>query len=527
MYNGIWNDGYGDNSDSITDFTSTLEKMGYIVQEGRLQYLDVLKLCSLGLIEDCFGNHAGAPYASYMLPPAPNQVPAKGQRPPKGFDPANPHNYPPNINYLGPGTYFKLRPDEAIVMIGKTPPPAYYFGYRSYIGFAQNKPEKDYRDYITVGNEETGKYHRLFNSLGDQVNNVNIWTENTQEGTYGNPYSSSTIIITTADMNINNQMRDALKAAGFSTSIMNNDNIPVGMANMGLEKGKDHFNFVMRAILFADPTVGKEYLTNLSDYVKVFRITPINPVTQLHPWPIPELKRRETNTTEFEILPNARNEMTHLRNEIIKKYGSKEYDIVDLETELWIIDGFVATVMDYDTIGDNRDAAYLRSETYQLTSDDDFVILYGVNHEQTGKAIINNASFYGDELFNGVAVAQISAQFENSAVEYFPGGYENGKFYYVCKFSRKEDGESITVPYSTGNPDGKAYGVDNNKDVFIGYRLYVDKEALIGPAHMDVIWDRAILFTKKKDNDTLKGKNERKDQSHQISVKIGSNEKVL
>jgi hypothetical protein len=322
-------------------------------------------------------------------------------------------------------------------------------------------------------------------------------------------------------------MHDALRDAGFSSSIMNNDNIPLGMVNMGLEKGKVHLSFVMRAILFADPTVGKEYLTNLSDYVKVFRITSKNAVTKLQPWPIPTLKRRETDTTAFDVLPNTRNEMTHLRNEIIKKYSSAEYNHVDLETDLWIIDGYVATVMDYDTIGDNRDAAYLRTETYQLTSDDDFVILYGVNHEQTGKAIINNASFYGVELFNGEAVGQISAQFENSAVENFPEGYDNGTLYYVCEFSRKEDGDSILVPYSSGNTDGKAYGVDNHKDAFNGYRLYVDKEALIGPAHMDVIWDRAILFTKKKGTETLKGKNERKNQSLNISVKIGSNERAL
>ncbi|RSD28599.1 hypothetical protein [Mesobacillus subterraneus] len=59
----------------------------------------------------------------------------------------------------------------------------------------------------------------------------------------------------------------------------------------------------------------------------------------------------------------------------------------------------------------------MRSENFQLTSNDDFVILYGVNHEQTGKEIINNASIYGVELFNGVAVAQVSAQIENSAAE--------------------------------------------------------------------------------------------------------------
>jgi hypothetical protein len=104
---------------------------------------------------------------------------------------------------------------------------------------------------------------------------------------------------------------------------------------------------------------------------------------------------------------------------------------------------------------------------------------------------------YGYELFNGVAVAQISLQFQNSAAEYFPDDYKNQKYYYVSKFTRKANDDGIVVPYSTGNPSGKAYGVDNNKDAFIAFRIYVDKETLVGPALFDVIWDRAILFTKK------------------------------
>ncbi|SES10616.1 hypothetical protein [Salipaludibacillus aurantiacus] len=160
-----YNEGYG----NINNFKSLLEEKGFVVQEGLLRYEDILKLCSLGIIEDCFGNHAGAPYALYLLPPAPNQNPSKGQRPPKGYDPQNPDNYPANIAYLSPGANFKLRPDEAIVLVGKTPPPAYYFSFRSYISFVQNKPEKDYSDYLTVGNEEIGEYHRLLNSLGDHL----------------------------------------------------------------------------------------------------------------------------------------------------------------------------------------------------------------------------------------------------------------------------------------------------------------------------------------------------------------------
>ena len=102
-----------------------------------------------------------------------------------------------------------------------------------------------------------------------------------------------------------------------------------------------------------------------------------------------------------------------------------------------------------------------------------------MNHEQSDKAVFSNASFYGVELFNGVAVANTTVEFGGSASEFFPNGYENQKYYYVCKMSRKvdEEGIEIIIPYSTGNPNGKAFGVDNHQDAFIAFRVYVDKEA--------------------------------------------------
>ncbi|MEH7012586.1 hypothetical protein V7087_17570 [Neobacillus niacini] len=71
--------------------------------------------------------------------------------------------------------------------------------------------------------------------------------------------------------------------------------------------------------------------------------------------------------------------------------------------------------------------------------------------------------------------------------------------------SRKIDdkGIEIIVPYSTGKPNGKAKGVDNNQDAFVIFRVYVDKKALVGPALFDVIWDRAVLFTKKNSREKV------------------------
>ena len=484
---------------NIMNFISTLNSRGFIVQEGKLSYIDIIKLCSEGKVDSCLGNNVGAPYASCLLPPSPNQNPSEGQSPPIGYNPNNPNNYPANIEYIAPGVNSKLRPDEAVVLIGKTPPPSLYYCFRSYVSFVENKPEKDYSEYITAGDDSTGFYHMIFASLGDQLNNYNIWTDNTPKGAPGEPFNSSSIIISTADRNINKQIRDALSTVGYSTDIMNNDNIPMELVNMGLEAGKDTFIFMMRFALWAQQNIGNQYINNIDKFIKVFRITPKIPLTNVNPWPVPTLKIRETGITEYQVVPNSKRDFDHLRNEIIKKYGGIEYDHMDLDLTVGIPDNYNAIFRDINVYGDDRDAVYFKTEDFQLTSDDDFVIVYGINHKRTGKAIYSNASFYGVELFNGVAGAFSTVQFPDTADEFFPEGYENAGYYYVYKIARKADEDNVVIiPYSTGNPLGKAYGVDNNQDVRIVFRVYLDKIAMVGPYIFDVIWDQAILFTKKK-----------------------------
>ncbi|UOK58306.1 hypothetical protein MGI18_02930 [Bacillus sp. OVS6] len=41
---------------------------------------------------------------------------------------------------------------------------------------------------------------------------------------------------------------------------MNDDNIPIGLVNMGLEKGKDTFSFIMRAAIWAEKFIGDQFL---------------------------------------------------------------------------------------------------------------------------------------------------------------------------------------------------------------------------------------------------------------------------
>jgi hypothetical protein len=466
------------NRNKVKEFIDSLEHQGYIVQEGELRYIDILKYCSEGIVNTALGNNAGAPYALALVPPSPDQE--------------------STLEFATEGVPYKLRSDEAIVLIGKTPPKAYYFSFRSFLFFVQNKIGKDYSDNTTAGNNQTGKYHLIFASLGDTIKNYNIKTENTPDGVLGYPYGSSTIIITTADQYINYQMRKALINAGFSPDIMNNDNIPRGLVNMGLERGKDTFAILMRAAIWENEEIGQAYLDDLDQYWHVLRITPRKKIETDHPWPIPELKPRETCKTEFNLLPDARFDLNYLRYKILEKYDSREYEAIDLKTNLWAMESFEGILMDENVLGESRDALYLKTNNFELTSDHDFVIIYGVNHTKTGNAVYYNASFYGAEKLNGVNVIY-SPDCEGSANEFFPRDCEVSDNYYVYKMSRKGNGDCVSIiPYSTGNPKGSCYGVDNYQEAFIGFRLYLNQKTLVGPAPYNVIWDQAILFKMKK-----------------------------
>ncbi|HHT01529.1 MAG TPA: hypothetical protein GXZ96_02380 [Firmicutes bacterium] len=483
----------------INHFIKLLEEKGYIVQEGSLQYIDILKLVSEGKSSTALGNIVGAPYATYLLPPAPNQMPSPGQRPPKGYNPDNPHNYPPNLDFIKPGLHYKLRPDEAIVLIGQTPPPSVYFCFRSYLALVENKPEKDYRDAVTAGDRRTGFYHFIGASLGDQINNYSIWTANTPFGTPGEPFDTTTIIITTANKRINQHMRNALQDSGFCPDIINNDNIPIDLVNMGLEKGKDHFSFVMRANIFEDPDVGWDYIYNIAQYFTVLRITPKKPYPPAHPWPIPALKTKETGTNEFQAIPTARNTLDYLRKQIISKYKSPEYDAIDLDFNLAILDNYEGILQDVNVWIDNRDTVYVKTESFKLATDDDFIIVYGVNNTQTEFATFINVSLYGAELWNGVAGTVFTDELQYSADEYFPACDKNSRYYYVVKMARRAtERNDIIIPYSTGNPQGSAYGVDNNQKLFLVIRMYLNQKTKVAAAPFDIIWGHAILFTKKK-----------------------------
>lgn len=475
-----------------------LEADDFYVQDGVLYEFDTLKLASEGKLLTCFGNNAGSAYLILNLPPAPEQDSSPGD-PERGWDPELPSAYddpevenaPANPYFSPAGIHFKLRQDEAVVVITKLPGKCKYWSFIAYDMFVKQQEGKDYsnqKGFFGIGNEETGLYHTIFGSIGEPVDMLNARHDG------DSAFGTTAAIVMCANTKVRDEVIKSLDAAGFPEDMVNVMEIPTDVYRMGLERGKDTFSLFGRISQPEDREAYNEYMESLAENSTVFRVTP-KTETEPSAFPVRKLTPRGTGVHEAAIVDSCTENLDAIRNNIIRKY-SDEYDYEELTTEIGIIDGMTAYTNDVNANGDVHDAAYLISPDFKLTSDEDFVVVYGVNHATTKKAHYFNAVLHARPLFNGVCTV-FDSMLGNSADEYMDDPSQAKDDFYVYKMARSQmDDQTAIIPYSTGNENGKFYGVDNDNLVFVLFRIYLD-ETGAGASYYELVNDRVIVFHKK------------------------------
>jgi hypothetical protein len=195
--------------DTAQRLTAALTQRGYTVQAGQLRFFQIEDCLAM---PTCAGNNPSSPYGMYCLPPAPGDTVARHAEPPCPTD--------GDLRWV-----WRLREDEALVFVGKTPPKAAYYSFRSYLF---SRP---------------GWFRRreLFASLGDALNLQVIATTGTPNGVVGNPFAQETVVISTADRRLDAVLRELLPGSGAPGAIINTDVIPPELARMGLVKKSDDF----------------------------------------------------------------------------------------------------------------------------------------------------------------------------------------------------------------------------------------------------------------------------------------------
>jgi len=450
-------------SGDIDAFRSSLENSDFTLKLAPFIHVDLVKLYEAGRVANACGNNAGAPYKG-VFGTIPDNVVIKDVK-----EISNAQEKIENWLYGTPGLIqgWQLNPDEAIVLVTKTPPECAYFSYCGFIFYKYYEKDQQ-RKWV-------------FTSYNDPLNNLTIKTSGTPNGAKGNPFNQDTIIIVTADKGTDQRIRSAAVSAGYSADIINTYVIPSSMVKMGIGPEFDTIVFGHRMALFADEKAGQEYVDTPSAAI---RVTPKSQA-KLDPFPAPELRVRGTGKTEVDLQPA----LDDLRQAILAKYSNLSAN--ELETSVWLPESYDAVQRGLYVAGESRDTVYLRSDTFTLGDDpDEFVIVYGVNHAASGKATYSNCSFYGEAGWNGVT-GIYSTEFTGSAEQYLPGN-PLAKYLYVCKFAHSYSSDKTCVVVPTGP---KAHGVELNEPAFVAIRAYLEPATRVGPAYTELLYDRAIKFS--------------------------------
>ena len=463
----------------VEAFRTALDAEGLQALGGGMQRVDALALVDRHVLNSASGNNAGQPYKRLTVP---------GEN----------------------AGVFRLNPYEALVYVGRTPPPADYFSFTPYLFV---------RHYQTAPNRDW-----LFAAVGDPLNSKRIKTEGS-----GDPFMAETMVIFTADRRIYERVAAAARSAGYPASMLNRYTLPSNVLRLGTSAASDSFLILVRTANFKSQAAGERYLDD-NDWADVFRVTP-RAVPDLDPLPQQAWRKREWRP-EDDLTPGIRGALKRLRRAIISKtahstaqrFGSVRWfydskDVLPDDPGRPAYRQFVA--------GEGSDTPYLRTAKngdpvhFRLGRDDRLVV-YGVNHAATGLATYSNFGVYGEWrlnacerphtpryifgcgefIWNGVA-SMTNHHFRGSARRYLPRDPLARYLYAVTVVRRKNqcpagrhDRYCLKVPQPSRprKDPPSADGIGLRDPLMIGYRAYLNPHTRSGPAYSDIIPDRSILF---------------------------------
>jgi hypothetical protein len=441
----------------------TLEDAGFTTQEGDATFVDLVHLCCDGIIPDTLANN-----------PWPNTYVSLRVPPPQGSDYRLPLDW-----------QFQLGADEAVVFVGLTPPPATYFSYQT---FAAVYPGKLMRNGVAIGDT------------------VNIGTVRT---TGPDPFNQPIVYILTGNRIAEQRVRAAVRAAGYPDAIVNVETISPIIAPLGVGAEADGKTPKGTVFFFGHRVAAAEDQEVLRQYVqkppyRVFRVTPKTPLANA-PEPVPVLRVRGTGHTEMELYPA----LNRLREAIVTQYAGMTK--VELETRVWQIPElrvllekpYAGYQRNLDLMGATRDTNYLSTYPNIKLSDNpnDFVIVYGVNHQKTGKVTYASVGLYADaRRWFGVSTV-LNRDFAGTARKYLPDDPE-ADMLYAIKYARDCDGEAfpscVEVKVDFKDIYDQSYScppLDLDEDeLFFLFRSYMEPATKVGPDDNELVYDRAIHF---------------------------------
>ena len=443
--------------DKVSNLTNALAGAGFNLQQGQVRFHDWIK-------DTC-----------------------EGRFPTTGANNPWPNAYLTIYFGSGPADFsWSLRDDEAIVLVGQTPPAVAYFSYQTIMLTTPKDPNAI-----------------LGITVGDATNIATIRTIGPDRA------NRPMVYIITGNRETEQRVRTAVLKAGYPEAIINVERIAPAIAPLsdGTQPGPIFY--------FAHRMAVPESETDLENYVKcppyaVFRVTP-----RVHlaasPEPVPVLRVRGTGRTEMDLYPA----LQRLHDAILKRYSGPNKE---LDTRIWTLPNtlmapvelvgekpYVGLQRGVQVLGATRDTNYLASNPNFMLRDgmNEFVIVYGVNHQKTGKVTYSSVSIYADKdrwfgLPNGTVY---SSDFAGTANQYLPGD-PDADMLYVVTVARNCSGvsgrcmqvEQPTFIDISGNPYACPMLNVDQSEMFLLWRSYMEPATKVSPDDNELVYDRAIYF---------------------------------
>jgi hypothetical protein len=330
-----------------------------------------------------------------------------------------------------------------------TPPEVRYFGFTP---------------YLTDRASADGSRRSVAASLSETLNDLVIGTA----APAGQPvFQRMTAIVAAADATTRRKAIGALLAAGMPGAAINALVFDPALSRFGLDANADTFSVLFRAAIPTDATKLQAYVANPA--AAVFRLTP---AIAASPNPLPTPAARAKGTTSEVALTDAVDRLGVAITTAYPGYVAQALPVDDgVADPLACIDGTSSCAFD------NRDTTYPATKPRILfSSDDDFYVVYGVDHQVSNKVSYANVSVYALEHLVGIESVS-SDRYPGSAEQYLPD--PDASTLYAWKIARNCAGQSFCLEVPKG---GCPTGIDNGKVGMLAFRTYLEPSRKTAPS---------------------------------------------
>ncbi len=438
--------------------SETLAGDGFSVRSGEIRFLRMDE--EMPDWDTYYGNNPSTPYGWWRVPHLDGEAIEPDEA--RGID------------------QFRLRPDEAVVFIGRTPPPCRYFSYRSYLYRRQYAPDRS-RD--------------LLGELGEPLNLTRIAPDEPGDGA---PFDTQIAVITTASSWLDERLRSILVAQGFPPHRIYTDAIPYPHVRMGLDAAADTFAVLHRSSVFADEDRKEAYLDEPPAIL--LRVTPAREMGCRDPFGEPDFIPRGTGTTERALEPS----LFRLASAVRSYYESRLPVTGTIERTAQVgcrMEGVDFIDLGIPTFAPCRDTIYSVGGigTLEGSRPDSFLVAVGINHVATGKARYANLSVYDLRKMMGVAVAT-DQRLRGTADGWVSGARFDPTRFYVVPLARESVAAKLPVPSTERTVLSIPYlqpgqpGVPGGARIALAERAYLEETTTVGPAPDEVLAPLVVRF---------------------------------